>query len=708
MIESYPGKVQEVKGLPPLTENDWFNLIQTHKETWDDLDEEELSRLSRDIPDFKSYPRARVASVLEPLKVRLITAMSSVHTIAAKPLQISLWKYLRQIPPFSLIGESISEIPIQALFDRHKRLFGNEDDPPIVSGDYQAATDRLNINVTKIIQDEINRCIDPSDRFLIKSFNSILREQILFYPSWSKIPPAKQENGQLMGSILSFCVLCIANLFTYVESLTPELQHRFYVKCDLSPAQLPVLVNGDDILFRAHPDQYDRWLKSTSSVGFQLSVGKNFVHQKFFTVNSVPIAFLKDEDRYVDLLPNVPLPGRDKLYSPVPWYLIDPRRLYNFVHFRTDRFEIYGYINVGLLTGQSKLTGSDSTRSTPLSGWYAKSVVPACNPSFAHKRFIFYHRSEIYRQTKYGSKTLNIFAHPYLGGLGFPVPQGVTPRYSAQQKRLAFFLKEKALKTYNGQASEYPLSPILVLECVREVGPPVIIGHRRNIVEVAMYPLGTPLAKNLNPFLDDTTIYPRPLSLDYPTMKPGVPACRLTNPQLDKLMGESTVYFDSDSPALPEEEMSSFPFIPVRVNREIILKDGSISTDQSFWFPESIQDTVLDEPTPLEDYFEIPLDYDLSEQDLYQLVPPVSLETRELWEYPVLPIALREELLRGGPPRLRPTPPFLLNSSASMAPVFSYLNKPYNRADKERMRIAKNQGGQVVLSGRLDLTKLNQ
>jgi hypothetical protein len=91
-----------------------------------------------------------------------------------------------------------------------------------------------------------------------------------------------------MGSVLSFPFLCLANFFAYIMAL-PDRDRILRSRSLMD--RLPVLLNGDDILFRAHQELYSRWEVETLAVGFTKSVGKNFRHPRFFTVNSVPIEY---------------------------------------------------------------------------------------------------------------------------------------------------------------------------------------------------------------------------------------------------------------------------------------------------------------------------------------------------------------------------------------------------------------------------------
>jgi hypothetical protein len=128
----------------------------------------------------------------------------------------------------------------------------------------------------------------------------------------------KQRRGQLMGNVLSFPFLCLINLTGWVVSaekylssdilddqyedlINRKLLEPFFRREDTKQVlryrytitsskqllrDLPVRVNGDDILFQASKKFYDIWSRSLKDVGFKKSVGKNYFSQYFFTINS--------------------------------------------------------------------------------------------------------------------------------------------------------------------------------------------------------------------------------------------------------------------------------------------------------------------------------------------------------------------------------------------------------------------------------------
>jgi len=76
-----------------------------------------------------------------------------------------------------------------------------------------------------------------------------------------------------MGQLTSFPLLCLVNYITF----------RYAVR-----RPVPVRINGDDIVFRATPDEVTRWERCVAKGGLTLSVGKTLKHSRAFTLNSTP------------------------------------------------------------------------------------------------------------------------------------------------------------------------------------------------------------------------------------------------------------------------------------------------------------------------------------------------------------------------------------------------------------------------------------
>jgi hypothetical protein len=628
MREVAPGQVLEDRGSLPLTETQWRALVrhwETENPTYDRLPtfiQDSLTRKWEDVdrrsqysfwspPNLRKQSFARVAAVLEPLKVRTITAMDPVRAHASRPLQKSLWSHLRTFAPFALIGESISESLLHDFNTRHRKLalrLGISLDGDFVSGDYSAATDGLDIRLSKLFLESLLELLPEEDLVLLPTLRAALLEQVIVYPKGGP-PPVSQHNGQLMGSVLSFPFLCLANLFAYMDSLgNDDFEQTYRLMSDQRlMRRLPVMINGDDILFRTDDLHYQRWTRSITKVGFRPSVGKNFRHKRFLTVNSVPIEFVPAPKTSSEFWADMSWADMFDLEMANPGY---PKSLPDSL---TDSFAILGFLNVGLLTGQSKLTGRDSLKSLPLSGWHFQSVLTAINPRQAHNWFLHYHIKEIKRQTQFGGTTLNLFAHPLKGGLGFVVPPGVEPRFSPEQRRIAQALFLSSSTTYEGQESQFDL-PSLVSVRTPSAGTTLLASRRRR-VEIELYPVNTPLTEGREVFLDTTQVSRLPLTTSYCLLAGDDDAsqveCRLSGRQirsLTKRFGTHTVELH------PLDEMTSFPFVLVRVDRTV---EG-----QAIYSPE-----IFLEDVPTSDVFEEtfqPIEADSQSASVGGSIPPPS------------------------------------------------------------------------------------
>jgi hypothetical protein len=153
----------------------------------------------------------------------------------------------------------------------YQRLTGKA---PFVSGDYSAATDNLNLDLVIAVIEEIGS-------FLPKRLGEALRN------SFSNLEVTADKNkrgfklvrGSLMGSRMSFVVLCLINrvLFDISQGVrtfkTPEK---------------PVLINGDDIAFRATSEEVDRWEFFCQLGGFVVNRQKTHISCRYVEINSQP------------------------------------------------------------------------------------------------------------------------------------------------------------------------------------------------------------------------------------------------------------------------------------------------------------------------------------------------------------------------------------------------------------------------------------
>lgn len=185
-------------------------------------------------------------------KWRLITKFSAKRSYLT-PLHRTIYSHL-STKSWLLRGEATPE-----RFDKFQRVDGEV----FVSGDYESATDNLNINLTKLIIDEISKTSQHVPPSVWTEARHCLENE---FPNGRK-----QRTGQLMGSLLSFPLLCLANYLTF----------KFAI-----PRYVPVKINGDDIVFRCTTAEKERWFSIVKNSGLVVSKGKTLVTKSMFSLNS--------------------------------------------------------------------------------------------------------------------------------------------------------------------------------------------------------------------------------------------------------------------------------------------------------------------------------------------------------------------------------------------------------------------------------------
>ncbi len=227
--------------------------------------------------DLSEPLNCTIQAVLEPNKVRVISKGESIPYYAMKPLQKAIHGSLRGMDCFRLIGRSFCPTDI---IDLQKTAAQSWE---WFSIDYSAATDGLSWNYSGRILRYIISSIPEYDQQLALS---VLGPHNLYYPTRDghKAFKGVMRNGQLMGSILSFPILCLANLGVYLAA-TRDLHVGWTDKDRLGS----VLVNGDDMLYAAPRALWSTHVDIAKSVGLEMSVGKAYIHPVYSNINSTSL-----------------------------------------------------------------------------------------------------------------------------------------------------------------------------------------------------------------------------------------------------------------------------------------------------------------------------------------------------------------------------------------------------------------------------------
>jgi hypothetical protein len=344
----------------------------------------------------------------------------------------------------------------------------------IASGDFAAATDNIKIELTKLcLEAMINKILSEQTAFnhstkeerelTVAAYRRVLYEHLIEYPNKeANLEPVAQVNGQLMGSNLSFPILCIINLVTYWLSVEPQI---------VDFRDLNVLVNGDDIMFKCYPKQYTNWMETLHEAGLSPSAGKNFFHWKYGTVNSALFYQEKDRCHYVP------------------------------------------FFNAGMLLGQSKVAKTAEGRHKPIHCLHQSVMHGALNKIRADARFRFYNQEALKRcSTTPDGVVLNWYFPATMGGLGMQLPDGVrftraAPSCEAergvtrQQLALAYGLRKA---WYADDLQRPPMKPIgQQVDTSLEGGSCVDIRKRQILVaqlaSCPMMPYAEPLREERHP-----------------------------------------------------------------------------------------------------------------------------------------------------------------------------------------------------------------
>lgn len=181
----------------------------------------------------------------------------------------------------------------------------------LVSGDYKSATDNLPLEVAECVLRVALRRATRVPEGISKYAMELLRP--LFTHCGEEF---EVSSGQQMGSLLSFPLLCIQNYIAFMWA-----KRRYYGK---DPPHMPVLINGDDILFQCRdPAFYSSWVQVVGDVGLEVERTKTSVAEDFGSLNSTLLNWKSGSLRVVPTL-------RFGMLRPQPYANSLPRLLKQF------------------------------------------------------------------------------------------------------------------------------------------------------------------------------------------------------------------------------------------------------------------------------------------------------------------------------------------------------------------------------------------
>jgi hypothetical protein len=412
-VWTYEGKERKV-----------ISIYRRYNEDWKDLRE-----TVRNFFSYRSYLNGNdnwhlnctIQGIVEPLKVRVISKGESLPYYAMNKLQKCIHSSMRHMNCFRLIGRPFFTTDILDICKK------SEKSDKWFSIDYSAATDNLSWIYSSTILKFIIGGIPEFDQELALK---VLGPHNLYYPVQNKKGEIEfkgtMQSGQLMGSILSFPILCLANLGVYLYvNRGSQCQWSHEERLD------HVLINGDDMLYSADSSLWDDHIKIGKAVGLEMSVGKAYCHDTYCNINSTSCHMKLNSQR-----------------TEIPYEI--------------------RFLNTGLLHGQHKVLetienspneieeGPEFSDEIPTTNFVVNinEILEGSLPGRQRdllKKILKEHATEIHNETQLylrggDQMTRNLFLPLSLGGMGVEVPVGWRFLIKPIQRKLAYTLYYKYRK----------------------------------------------------------------------------------------------------------------------------------------------------------------------------------------------------------------------------------------------------------------------
>jgi len=473
--------------------------------------------------------RATIQVVLEPLKTRVISKGEATPYYLSKPLQVKIHDILRRREEFRLIGRPLSATDLMDL--EENRVQGGVGRYEWFSIDYSAATDGLSARLSASIMARLLRG-QRSD--LLPIWMSVLAPHLCRYPfPHDDVLPIQQVNGQLMGSILSFPILCLANLGLYLHCIKDDPR-------PLKQKLKGVLVNGDDMLYVARRSRWATHVAQGEKVGLHMSPGKAYHDRVFANANSACFHFpLLDENRQGHFVTEHWTSSGSTKWDDT----FIPAR---FVDSRTATPKAIPFLNSGLYFGQNKVMNKVSETGSEVQSRVSviEELLRGCRAGMKSRLqeifagYLKRHKAEIFQETGFR----NLFISRGLGGMGLTPHPDLSFRITDSQRRLAYRLYHESRYGHLGYGPlpgpEIRAAPITLMVPWQ----PILKDTKTDNVSLRRVPDGPMLGKLscLQPFRLCAVARKRGSTVHYSGAREGFQPSLLDRERRDRWMSEVT------------------------------------------------------------------------------------------------------------------------------------------------------------------------
>jgi len=215
----------------------------------------------------------RVAAAKTKGRMRVVTLQSARVKRTLDPLHECLYDFISR-RSWLVRGEFTKEHASRVCRDLRQG-------ETIISGDYTAATDFINFEVVEAVVAVLSESpyLTLEEReTLLGSFSA--ENQLATLPPSFGCRTVRLTRGQMMGSKLSFPMLCLINRAAW--GMANSLRGKRAGKRE----RRSVIINGDDIAFAGDQSMFDDWINTTSLFGMVVNNEKTGRSTRWLELNS--------------------------------------------------------------------------------------------------------------------------------------------------------------------------------------------------------------------------------------------------------------------------------------------------------------------------------------------------------------------------------------------------------------------------------------